>query len=216
MAGYAGIYRVGVPTKFMLSFWRLKFLLLFYLFRKVKTSILNIDTKLQTKSNLSFWAMSHHYQCWTQLQDHSYFYQFQSEVILILPLVLYSFDSSWNILTFLLSSSSLCLLQNKKHTELLFPFPAEPSLQVQKLSICSLLQFHHPSHLCCPSLPHLFTSSPSCASPQNLSALMCSFTPSLPVQARHHLSLPPDTLYFHCLKLFSSKTTQNPSQFAFV
>lgn len=34
--------------------------------------------------------MSHHYQCWTQLQDHSHHYKFQSDIIIILPLVLYS------------------------------------------------------------------------------------------------------------------------------
>lgn len=43
-----------------------------------------------TKLNLSCWAVSHHYQCWTQLQDHSHHYQFQSEIIIILSLVLYS------------------------------------------------------------------------------------------------------------------------------
>lgn len=34
--------------------------------------------------------MSHHYQCWTQLQDHSHHYKYQSEIVIILPFVLYS------------------------------------------------------------------------------------------------------------------------------
>lgn len=111
---------------------------------KIKSLLLSYDTP---------------FQCWSQLQDHSHHYKFQSEIIMI---VLYS--CLWQHLKppyLLLSSSSLsCLLQNKDHTELLFPFPAEPSLQEQKLSICSPLQFHHPTHLSCPSsasCPYLLT-----------------------------------------------------------
>lgn len=116
-----------------------------------------------------------------------------------------------------LSSSSLCLLQNQDHTELLFPFPPQLSLQVTEAfhlfspvppPIPSLLSFFPASS------PYLLTLLG--ISSQNLSALMCSFIPSLPVWAWHHLFSPPNTLYFHYLKLFSSKTTQNPSEFVSV
>lgn len=68
-------------------------------------------------------------------------------------------------------------------------------------SLVSSLPPHPPVHRS--SKPHL----PSCA---------YSLTPPLPLPAWYHLPLPPNTLHFHCLELFSSKSTQDPFQLGFV
>lgn len=130
--------------------------------------------------------MTHHYQCWSKLQDHSNDTMIIRDyhTISIIQLSLTAFKTSlppaFIFLTFLSSP------KQGPHRAA-FPFSCTAQAQVQKLSIRSPLQCHRPSHLCCPSLPHLLTLL--CISSQNLSALMCSFTPSLTVQAWHHLSL---------------------------
>lgn len=66
--------------------------------------------------------------------------------------------------------------------------------------------------------PSLVSSLPSCASSlKTLSSLTCTqLNPPLPLPAWWHLPLPPNTLHFHCLEMFSSKSTQDPFQFGFV
>lgn len=71
-----------------------------------------------------------------------------------------------------------------------------------------------------PLLPVCFlvSSLPSCASLlKTLSSLTrTQLNPPLPLPAWWHLPLPPNTLHFHCLEMFSSKSTQDPFQFGFV